>query len=88
MDADQRTIERARPYRHLSGILLHGGEQLFELFNRRGQVGVGEQHPLALGFQHTVPHRVPLAAVAGILQHAHGWMPPREFSGQADCPIL
>ena len=64
---------------------------------RQGEAGVADvgivrpDHRLgllALGFQHTVPHRVPLAAISGILQHAHGWMPPREFSGQADCPIL
>ncbi len=50
------------------GAVANGGEQLVGLIDRRGQIGVGEQHHVAAGVQHAVAHAVAFAAIAGIFQ--------------------
>ncbi len=48
------------------------------LVDRRGQVGVGEQHHVAVRVQHAVAHAVSFAAIAGVLQQPDIGMQPRK----------
>ena len=68
--ADQRTVHRARSDRHLRVFALHGAPEFLHLVDRRRKIGVGEERPFALGFEHSVADGVAFAAIAGILEHA------------------
>ena len=70
MDSDQGTVERPRADGDLIVLpLCHGAPQLFQFFDRRREVRVAEQAPLAARFEHPVPDGIAFAAIAGIAQH-------------------
>src|SRR5262249_49255991 len=52
------------------GARRQGCFQALELRNRRGSVGVGEEPPVAVRSQHSLPHRGALALVAPTADHA------------------
>lgn len=87
MDADQRSVNGSRADGNLGSASLHGVDQFFQFFDRRGQIGVGEQRPIALRLKHSVPNGVAFAPVARILQHADARIPERELRRLRDCCV-
>ena len=81
MYADQRSIDRAGADGDLGAAAFDGGSQFFEFFDRGREVGVGEQGPIAGGFEHAVADGVTLTAIAWIPQQAHAGVASREFGG-------
>src|SRR5439155_15882825 len=70
-DADQSPVKRTGANRRIRPIRFQCGEQLVGLFNRRGQVGVGEKTETAPRFKHAPPYRKALAAVVLVAKNPH-----------------
>src|SRR3569833_1329616 len=70
MNADERTVERARADGHVRALAHRRLPELIQLFNGRGKIGVREEAPLTAGCGHTVTNRVALTPVAGIAKEA------------------
>lgn len=71
MGADQLSLQCARAHDRVGVRRFHRGQELVRLFNRSGEVGVGEENELALRFHDSMPNRIPLAAVSRIAQYAN-----------------
>src|SRR6185312_16281367 len=70
MNADQRTVNRARADRYVRAIAHSRFPEFIQLFNRSREIGIREEPPLAAGFGHTVANRVALAPISRIAQNA------------------
>src|ERR1051326_1171794 len=66
-NGDEAAVQSARTNSNL--VIRKSGKEFVRLFNRRGEIGVGEENDAALCFQHAAAHTVALATVFIIAQN-------------------
>lgn len=69
-DADEGAVEGAGADGAIGFPGLDGGPEFVEFVDGGGEVGVGEEDPVTLGFLHAVAHGIAFAAVAGVFEEA------------------
>jgi hypothetical protein len=68
-DADQGAVERAGADSALRVFLFDGAPEPIQLLNRRREVGVRQERPIAFSVEHAPADRIAFAAIAGIVEH-------------------
>jgi len=79
--ADERAVHGARADRDLSAGALRGAPELFDFADGGREIGIGEERPFALGFEHAMLDAVAFAAIPGF------WS-TRAPASRATCTVL
>lgn len=80
-DADEGAVEGTGADGAVGVVGVDGGPEFVEFVDGGGEVGVGEEDPVALGFLHAVADGVAFAAVAGVLEEAEAGVAGGEIAG-------